>query len=210
MFMANLEALDDIYSYTHVLLPRIKNSQQKCISFKNPGMRYWTSQSVHTYVHTHMAVRACLSVLDCGWADILPKSSATVLYVMLRWIGGVQSPYPTELLKVLKPHSWPTKISQPHEVCRSVDFESWKLRIVWSGIQKLNHPTGPFTILKPHDQENGKLYVVQERHTTDFKALKLSKGQSGMNPDKGTDSKNEKKVKTWISQLSLISNGPTK
>ena len=35
------------------------------------------------------------------------------------------------------------------------------------------HPTNPFTILVPHDQEIGEFYEVQERRTTDFEAPKL-------------------------------------
>ena len=41
------------------------------------------------------------------------------------------------------------------------------------------HPTNPFTILEPQDQEISEFYVVQERHTTDFKAPKLWMGSSG-------------------------------
>ena len=34
-------------------------------------------------------------------------------------------------------------------------------------------PKGPFTNLKPRDQEIGQFYVVQECLTTDFKAPKV-------------------------------------
>ena len=40
-------------------------------------------------------------------------------------------------------------------------------------------PTGPFTVLKPRDEEIGEFYEVQKRRATDFKALKLRKGRSG-------------------------------
>ena len=41
------------------------------------------------------------------------------------------------------------------------------------------HPTDPFTILVPQDQEIGQFYVGQERYATDFEAPKLRKGRSG-------------------------------
>ena len=40
-------------------------------------------------------------------------------------------------------------------------------------------PTGPFTILKPEDQERGEFYVVKERRATDLEAPELWKGRSG-------------------------------
>ena len=45
-------------------------------------------------------------------------------------------------------------------------------------VNLLFHPTGPFTVFEPQDQEVGKFYVVQERRTTDFEASKLWKGRS--------------------------------
>ena len=42
----------------------------------------------------------------------------------------------------------------------------------------MDNQTGPFTILEPDDQEISELYVVQDRHTSDFEALKLGKGRS--------------------------------
>ena len=44
---------------------------------------------------------------------------------------------------------------------------------------KLRSPIGPFTILKPHNQDIGNFYVVQERCMTDFKAQKVVKGSVG-------------------------------
>ena len=44
------------------------------------------------------------------------------------------------------------------------------------------HPTSPFTILEPQNPWIDEFYVVQERRTTDFKALKLRKGSSGNRP----------------------------
>ena len=41
-----------------------------------------------------------------------------------------------------------------------------------------SHPTRPFTILEHQNPWIGEFYVVQERRTTDFKALKLGKGWS--------------------------------
>ena len=42
---------------------------------------------------------------------------------------------------------------------------------VWHRIRGLTDPTGPFTILEPQYQKTGEFCVVQERLTTDFKAL---------------------------------------
>ena len=42
--------------------------------------------------------------------------------------------------------------------------------ITWSST---HNPTGPFTALKPRDQEIGELYVVQECRWTDLKAPEL-------------------------------------
>ena len=47
---------------------------------------------------------------------------------------------------------------------------SWSVQ---SFSKKSYYPTGPFAILEPNDQDKGKLYVVKERRTTDFEALKL-------------------------------------
>ena len=38
-------------------------------------------------------------------------------------------------------------------------------------------PTGPFTILQPHNQEISEFYVVQERRATDLEAPQLRKGR---------------------------------
>ena len=45
------------------------------------------------------------------------------------------------------------------------------LLVIWSNEEAL--PTGPFTILEPHDQEIGDLYVVLERRLTYFEAKKM-------------------------------------
>ena len=42
-----------------------------------------------------------------------------------------------------------------------------------------NCPTGPFTILKPEDQEIDEFCVVRESRATDLEAPKLWKGRSG-------------------------------
>ena len=41
------------------------------------------------------------------------------------------------------------------------------------------HPTDPFTILEPRDEEIVEFYAEQKRRATDFEAPKLWKGLSG-------------------------------
>ena len=45
-------------------------------------------------------------------------------------------------------------------------------------------PTSPFPILEPRNPCIDKFYVVQERHTMDFEALKLENGSSGRKKEK--------------------------
>ena len=46
------------------------------------------------------------------------------------------------------------------------------------------HPTGPFTIQEPEDQEIFELYVARKRRETDFEALKIVKGSVGQTQKK--------------------------
>lgn len=43
--------------------------------------------------------------------------------------------------------------------------------------QMLSHPTFPFTVQEPRDQEMGEFYVVKKCLATDFEAPKLQKCQ---------------------------------
>ena len=49
-------------------------------------------------------------------------------------------------------------------------LQSWSLPDPYS-----TYPTDPFTILDPQNQEINEFYIVQERRTTDFKALKCER-----------------------------------
>ena len=46
------------------------------------------------------------------------------------------------------------------------------------------HPTVPLAILRPQNQDIGELYAVRKRRSTDFKASKLRKSQSGVETGK--------------------------